>query len=118
MSTTAQETCRSVRDVAAALHGVADALASADLQALLDAEPVLEDLTRALARATATPMDRAALGPELRAARLALGRAVRLGQGLALFRTASEIAQGRAVAYDRDGRTSQATQAGQLQARG
>jgi len=75
MSTTLQETCVSVQSVTDVLTRLGDALASGDLDGMLAAEPLLADLTHALQRASATPVDRAALLPHLTEARLALLRA-------------------------------------------
>jgi hypothetical protein len=118
MSTTKQETCASVTALTAVLTRIGDALANADLEALLAAEPLLEELTQAIAVATASPAERATLLPELRAAQIALVRAARLGNGLTLFRTASDHAQGVACAYARDGRATRRDPAATLNTRG
>jgi hypothetical protein len=47
-ATTAQETCAILREVTDVLTRLGDALVGADLDALLAAEPLLEDLSRTL----------------------------------------------------------------------
>ena len=106
MSTTAQDTCLSVARLTDALTRLGDTLARPDLDGLLAVEPVLEDLTRALARAVASPADRAVLLPMLRDARLALGRATLLGESLMHVAAAATYAAGVAHGYDREGRTN------------
>jgi hypothetical protein len=106
MSTTAQDTCLSVIGVTDALIALGDALARPDLPQLLAAEPLLEDLTRALTAATATPADRAVLLPLLRDAQLALRRAALLGDSLAFVAAATTHAAGAVQGYDRDGKTN------------
>lgn len=106
MSTTAQDTCLSVARITEALTRLGDTLARPNLSGLLAAEPVLEDLTRALAQATASPSDRAVLLPLLRDARLALERATLLGESLLYVAAATTYVAGAAHGYDRDGRTN------------
>jgi hypothetical protein len=118
MSTTTQETCASVQGVTDVLTRLGDALASGDLDAMLAAEPLLAELAHVLAQSTASPADRDALLPELAAARIALVRAARLGEGITRFKHASDYAQGLASGYDRAGRTSHREAAGALKARG
>jgi len=118
MSTTAQDTCLSVTRITEVLSRLGDALAQPDLDALLAAEPMLEDLTRALAKATATPAERALLLPLLRDARLALGRAALLGDSLLHVAAATTYAAGAAHGYDRDGRTNHPSATIALDARG
>lgn len=118
MSTTAQDKCLSVTRVTDALARLGDALARPDLDGILAAEPALEDLTRALALATATPADRAVLLPLLRDARLALGRAARLGDSLLHVAAATTYAAGAAHGYDRDGRTNHPNASTALDTRG
>ena len=107
MSTTAQDTCVSVAAVTDALVALGDALAQPNLPQLLATEALLEDLTRALATATATAADRAELLPLLRDARLALRRAELLGESLLHVSAATTYAAGAAHEYDRDGKTNQ-----------
>jgi hypothetical protein len=118
MSTTTQDTCASVQSVTDVLTRLGDALASGDLDAMLATEPLLSDLSHALAHSTMAAADRHALLPELAAARLALERAARLGENLIRFKQASDYAQGLANGYDRAGRTNRAETAGALKARG
>jgi len=117
MSTTAQDTCLSVARITDALTRLGDTLARPDLDGLLAAEPVLEELTRALAQATASPADRAELLPMLRNARLALGRASLLGESLLHVAAATMYAAGAAHGYDRDGRTNHPSATTALDAR-
>jgi hypothetical protein len=118
MSTTAQDTCLSLTRVTDALARLGDALAQPNLEGLLATEPVLEELTHALARATATPADRARLLPVLRDARLALGRAALLGDSLLHVAAVTTYAAGAAHGYDRGGRTSHPSATTALDARG
>jgi hypothetical protein len=118
MSTTAQETCLSISRLTDALTRLGDALARPDLEGVLAAEPLLEALTRALAQASATPADRAALLPLLTDARLALRRATRLGDSLCAVAEATTHAAGTAYGYARDGRGSHPGAAPALEARG
>jgi hypothetical protein len=118
MSTTPQETCASLQDATRALHQLGDALAAAHLDGIVDAEPQLETVARALGALAAAPADRTILLPELRRARLALTRVQRLGAGLALFSFATAYAHGAAVGYGRDGRGVQPEPSGALDARG
>ena len=118
MSTTAQDTCVSVTRITAALSRIGDALAQPDLDALVAAEPALEELTRALAQATASPADRVQLMPLLRDARLALGRAALLGDSLLHAAAATTYAAGAAHGYDRDGRANLRSATVALDARG
>ena len=117
MSTTAQDTCLSVARITDALTRLGDALARPDLDGLLAAEPVLEELTRALTRATASPADRAVLLPMLRDARLALGRATLLGDSLLHVAAATTYAAGATHGYDRDGHTNHPSAVAALDAR-
>jgi hypothetical protein len=118
MSTTTQETCRSVARLADALTRLGDALARPDLAGVLQTEPLLEELTRALAQASATPEDRAALLPLLVDARLALRRAAILGESLMFAAAATSHAAGVAHGYARDGRGGHPDAAPALEARG
>ena len=118
MSTTAQDTCLSVTRLTDTLSRLGDALAQPDLAGLLAAEPLLEDVTRALSAATAVPADRAILLPLLRDARIALGRAALLGDSLLHVAAATSYAAGAAHGYDRDGRTSHPSATTALDARG
>jgi len=68
MSTTAQDTCLSVTRLTDTLSRLGDALAQPDLAGLLAAEPLLEDVTRALAAATAVPARRFGLADRGRVA--------------------------------------------------
>jgi hypothetical protein len=106
MSTTAQDTCLSVTQVTDALVALGDALARPDLPQVLATEPLLENLTRALAAASATPADRAVLLPLLDQARQALHRAALLGDSLTHVAAATTYAIGVAQGYDRDGRAN------------
>jgi hypothetical protein len=125
-ATTAQETCLVLREVTDVLTRLGDALVGADLDALLAAEPLLEDLSRTLtdvtrraASASSTRGDGASapLAVELKAARLALLRAAHLGTGVYLFKAASDAAHG-VVAYDRDGRSNRPGPSSALSTRG
>lgn len=118
MSTTIQEHCVQVERIADVLTQLGDALARPDLGAMTACEPLIEELTRALATAVATPADRDRLLPLLTEARLALRRAEHLGEGLVAFAAATFAAHGRAHAYDREGRTTAPGLAGVLDARG
>jgi hypothetical protein len=112
MSTTTQETCRSVARLADALTRLGDALARPDLAGVLQTEPLLEELTRALAQASAT------LLPLLVDARLALRRAAILGESLMFAAAATSHAAGVAHGYARDGRGGHPDAAPALEARG
>lgn len=117
MSTTAQDTCLSVTRITDALTRLGDALARPDLDGLLATEPLIEELTYALRRATASADDRPALLPLLRDARLALRRASLLGDSLIHVASAIQYAAGAAHGYDRDGRTSHPSATAALDAR-
>jgi hypothetical protein len=125
-ATTAQETCAVLREVTDVLTRLGDALVGADLDALLAAEPLLEDLSRTLTEVTRVggasaphvdSVDRQAILPELKAARLALLRAANLGTGIYLFKAATDAAQG-VVAYDRAGRSNRPGPSSALSTRG
>jgi hypothetical protein len=118
MSTTAPDTCLSVRRLTDVMTRLGDALTTPDLDGLLAAEPLVEELAHALRTATATPADREALLPELVAARLALLRAARLGESLITCAAISAHAQGFTHTYARDGRANRRDPAGHLEARG
>jgi hypothetical protein len=109
MSTTAQDTCLSVSRLADVLTALGDALARPDLDGLLAAEPLLDELSRALSRAQASPADRAALLPLLGESRLALRRAELLGEGLLTVAHASAYAAGLSRGYGREGRSARTT---------
>jgi hypothetical protein len=116
-ATTAQETCAVLREVTDVLTRLGDALVGADLDALLAAEPLLEDLSRTLTEVTRSAAASAPLLPELKAARLALLRAANLGTGIYLFKAATDAAQG-VVAYDRAGRSNRPGPSSALSTRG
>lgn len=118
MPTTSHETCRSVRQLTDVLSRLGDALARPDLSSLLAAEPLLEELSGALAGATASSHDRAELLPLLREAQLALRRTTILGESLMQAAAATGAAIGATGGYDRGGRTSRREAAGALQTRG
>lgn len=107
MSTTAQDTCLSVGRLADVLTALGDALARPDLDGLLAAEPLLDELSRTLARAQANPADRAALLPLLDESRRALRRVELLGGGLLSVAHATAYAAGGAQDYGREGRSAQ-----------
>ena len=106
-----------MREVTDVLTRLGDALVGADLDALLAAEPLLEDLSRTLTTTARRPVDRQAILPELKAARLALLRAANLGTGIYLFKAATDAAQG-VVAYDRAGRGNRPGPSSALSTRG
>ena len=118
MSTTAQDTCLSVSRLADVLTALGDALARPDLDGLLAAEPLLDELSRALANAQATAADRAALLPLLDESRLALRRVELLGGGLLTVADASACAAGLSGNYGREGRSAQPGAATAFDARG
>ena len=118
MSTTAQDTSLTVRGLTDVLTRLGDALAAPDLDGVLAAEPLVEEFTRALRQAMASPADRDLLLPELVAARLALARTARLGNTLMAVAAISAHAQGLNVGYDRGGRANRPDPAGHLEARG
>lgn len=114
-----------LREVTDVLTRLGDALVGADLDALLAAEPLLEDLSRTLTAVTTSscgggalaPQHRQAVLPELKAARLALLRAANLGTGIYLFKAAADAAQG-VVGYDRAGRSNRPGPSSALSTRG
>ena len=118
MSTTTQETCASLQDATQALTALGDALVRADLDGVVNVEPQLEAVARALGALSASPAERSVLLPEIRRARLALTRVQRLGAGLALFSFATAYAHGAAVGYGRDGHGVRPEPSGALNARG
>ena len=112
-----QDTCVSVARLAAALNGLADAMATPDLQAMLEAEPTLASLS-CTSRAIETAIDnREQLRRSLHDARAALRRCQRLGAGLEAFVSCSLIAQGR-TQYARDGAGAVSPAAPALKVRG
>lgn len=117
MSTTAQDTCLSVGRLTDALTALGDALARPDLDGLLSAEPLLDELSRALAAATATAADRDRLLPLLDEARLAMRRVELLGSGLLAATHATAYASGT-HGYGPGSRWHQPGAASALDARG
>jgi hypothetical protein len=118
MSTTAQDTCLSVRRLTDALTALGDALARPDLDSLLSAEPLLDEVVRALNAAAASPADRLQLLPLLDEARLALRRVELLGGSLMEATQASTWAIGATQGYGRSGRSTQPAAAPALDTRG
>lgn len=118
MSTTAQDTCRSVARLAEVLGALGDALARPDLGGLLEAQPLLDELTRTLAQASASAADRAALRPLLDEARLAMRRVELLGDSLLLATHASLAARGVGHGYGPGGHTVPAAPVTALDTRG
>jgi hypothetical protein len=107
-----------VSRLADVLTAIGDALARPDLDGLLAAEPLLDELSRTLARAQANPADRAALLPLLDESRLALRRVELLGGGLLSVTDASACAMGLSHGYGREGRTAQSGAITAFDARG
>lgn len=110
-----------LRHIREALEAAGDALISARLEALEANEAVL---ALAVSRLRHLPHEAPrgdqwpAYRDELRRARLALHRCVRLGTALNEFVRAALVAQGRAGAYDRGGQETVEVRAGGLHVRG
>ena len=81
------------------LDGLADALAGADLQHLLDTEAHIDAALTALAQTSGTATQLPALAVELEGIRHALNRCRRLGVSLTSFVQLAMSAQGRDTVY-------------------
>jgi hypothetical protein len=91
------------------LDAVADAIQGARLADLVSAESDLAAALAAVCGVVAVPeAEKAALVPELRAARAALGRCRSLGAAIAYVADATMAAHGRHDEYDRAGLTAPA----------
>lgn len=120
MTTTQPGPVATVRRLRATLDTIADALASARLDALLTAETELAGVVARLPSIgdLRDERERAELRDELAGAAAALTRCRRLGESLGHFVRCSLVAQGRAGAYDRSGHEAMHARAGALNARG
>ncbi len=98
-----------IRDVRAALETLAGALAGADLDALLRAEPTLQTAIAHLSTQRVPRDERAALATELAAMTGSLTRCRVLGQALTDAIAIFAHARGETGGYTRDGREQAAS---------